>query len=165
MRQYQTLKPWVFFPGSDPSKVFDSTLCKEAVQKYSTPNDALSFIWRGYGEYLLTASEVPLEVCDSPDSILREFFLYPVSAEVMLRIVRSDTYELTYKGAKLYLVSTAYEEIFLSFVSPWSRHFRDERTRLDLTGYGRTITGSFLAALLESLDSVRAYIDYISISA
>lgn len=162
MRQYLTLNPWVFFPGTDPSKVFDAVLCKEVVRKYNTPNDAFSFIWRGYGAYLLTANEVPLEVCDSIDSILREFFRYPVSDGVMVRTVRSDTYELTCKGATLYLVGTADEEVFLSFVSPWSCHFQDDRARLDLTGYGRTITGSFLAALLESLDSVRAYVDYIS---
>ena len=159
------MNPWVFFPGTDPSKVFNATLCKEVVQKYNTQNDALSFIWRGYGEYLLSANEVPLEVCDRTDSILREFFQYPISNEVMVRTVRSDTYELTCKGAKLYLVGTADEEVFLSFVSPGSRHFQDERARLDLTGYGRTITGSFLAALMESLDSVRTYMDYISITA
>ena len=165
MRQYLTLKPWVFFAKSDPATVLSATFCKEVIDKYYSRDDALAFLWRSYGEYLLTANEVPLEVNDSAASILGELYRYPVSDGLAVNAVRAGTYELTFKGAKLYLEEAGDGDVFLSFFSPWSRHFREEMGRLDLTGYGRTTSGYFLATLLECLDPVRDYMDSLRISA
>ena len=165
MRQYMTLKPWVFFAKCDPETVLNASVCKEIIDKYYSREEALAFLWKCYGEYLLTVNEIPLEVNDSAAMILGELFRYPVSGGLMVKVVGTDTYELTYKGTKLYLVEKEDGDVFLSFFSPWSRHFRGEMGRLDLTGYGKTTSGYFLATLLECLDPVRDYMDSIRISA
>lgn len=152
-----TLKPRALFNPKDPETVISVSERESAFRKYYSPSEVRASLWRSYGESLLCAAEISLEANDGAVGILKELFLYPIADEVDVKAIRGDIFELTCKDTKLYLVDTEEGEAFLSFFSPWSIRFKDEMSRLDLTGYGNKDAGYFLAVLFESLDAIAHY--------
>lgn len=152
-----TLKPRALFNPRDPVTVISAGERESAFRKYHSPSEVRASLWRSYGESLLSLAETSLEANDGASGILKELFLHPVSDGMTVKAIKGDTYELTFKDSRLYLIDTEEGEVFLSFFSPWNRHFEDEAGRLDLTGYGNTDAGCFLATLLESLETIVHY--------
>ena len=128
-------KPPVIFTQYAPSWVITPTELAMSRRLSSSRNEAISWLWVGYGRSILAEVDPCMEANEGAAATIALTTRYKSLSRMEVTRTHRDSYELKLGDACLYLTENEAGDVFLYFFSPDKYYYRREECRLRCSGH------------------------------